>query len=255
MKPLYLPVLILFLLTSGCETAIQPPTPQAGRVEISTATPQPVIITATAPSSETPDANNAETVFRDDFNSDLEPGWQWLNENPAAWNLVQFPGFLQIHAESGYINLGTAKNVLVRNAPEGDFIVEASLNYSPDDSDQFAGIVLLESTRDYLQVGLGYCPPVVGCPGPGFYVDIYKNGKFTLPRNSMSFTENALVIRVIVQAGTISVFTSPNGAVWYRSFQGPVDIKVVQVGLFAGQNNEVLTIPAMFDYFELKIPK
>lgn len=261
MKRIHLFALALLTFTSGCEIAIQPPPSEPFVAEISATRTQAAIetaaarnATATAPATITPVPfviNDATVIFHDDFNAVFEPGWQWQNENPATWSLTNSSGNLQIQSEPGYINLGNAKNLLLRNAPAGNFIAETSVNFAPDNGDQFAGIVLLESEQDFIQAGLGYCLPVVGCVRQGFYIDIYKNGKLTLPRQFTFYDENIMAVRMVVHEETLIVFASPNGTAWYRLLQRPMDFKAVQVGIFAGQNNDALIIPAAFGYFKI----
>ena len=202
-----------------------------------------------------PTAENYDLIFRDDFNATLAEGWQWLNEDPTAWNLSNVSGSLQILTQSGYINLGNAKNVLLRDAPAGDFLVETSLRFDPDEGDQFAGIVLYESNADYVQAGLEYCSPVVGCSGQGIYVDIYKNGNLLLPRNEALSRDIVLRIRMAYENGVIVLYTSQDGTAWFRSFEHEMDMNITKVGLFAGQNNSALPKPAVFEYFEVSVPK
>lgn len=263
MKRIYLIVFSFSLLlsVSGCESAIQSPTPDVNLTDVvmtvthlADRTPTPTITStpeATATSTPIVFTSDTETLFRDDFNAELKPGWQWLNENPINWSLVNIPGSLQIQAEPGYINFGNAKNLLLRPAPQGDFFVETSVNFLPDESDQFAGVVLFESITNFAQAGLGYCLPAVGCLGQGHYLDIYQNGIYALPRNPTQYFGNTLAIRLVVEGNMLSLFTSPDGKAWYRSYQRSINFNIQQVGLFAGQNNDTLNIPATFEYFEI----
>ena len=264
MKRYYLIVMAILVLTSGCTMEIQAPTAPAFLGELSATMTQASIETAmpatfTQTATATPGAfssNDGEVIFQDDFVESLEEGWEWVNEDPANWSLSTLPGALQIQSEFGYIQFGSAKNLLLRNVPQGDFMMETSINFSAREADQFAGIVLLESEKDFLQSGLGYCAEAVGCIQHAFYVDSYENGHLTLPREFLTFEDNIVAIQMVVRDGNLQIFTSPNGLVWYRTnFQRQLTFKPQKVGLFTGQNTSSGLIPATFAYFVISVPK
>lgn len=243
----------------GCAPSITPPgTPPgfdnvletAAHMAESTPLVEPDLTTATLETITMQDLPT-EPLFRDDFDQQLSQGWFWQNEDPANWNLNKIPGALQINAVAGYVNLGNAKNVLLRPVPEGDFMAEASLLFNPDENDQFAGLILYESNRDFIQAGLGYCLPELGCKGNGVYVEIYKNGRLTLPRNMINYNDSTLVLRLIKEGNTASFFASRDGSAWYRSGQFSMEFTPNYIGLIAAQNNEILPLAATFEYFEL----
>ncbi|MEN9562660.1 MAG: hypothetical protein RIR73_904 [Chloroflexota bacterium] len=267
MKRHYLIVIAIFVLISGCTIDLQSPTAPAFVEELSSTltqssfetetsamfTPTPTVAVATP---EIFPATDRVVIFRDEFADRLENGWEWVNEDPSTWSLSAMRGSLQIQSEFGYVQFGSAKNVLLRDAPEGNFIVETSINFLARDADQFAGIVLLESENDFIQSGLGYCAEASGCIQDAFYIDTFENGSLMLPREFFSFEDTTLSVRILFQDGNLQIFTSPNGLVWYRtSFERPLSFKPLKVGLFAGQNTDPALIPASFAYFEISIPK
>lgn len=263
MKRYYLIVIAIFVLTSGCNMEIQPPTPPSFFAEMSSTMTQAFIektlpITLTPTVTATPEvifATDREIVFRDNFVENLEVGWEWLNENPSTWSLATLQDTLQIQSEFGYIYLGSAKNLLLRDVPQGDFMAETSLNFTASGAEQFAGIVLMETEKDFLQSGLGYCVVALGCIRNGFYVDTYIHGNLTLPREFSTFNGNVISIRMVVQDNNMQIFASADGLVWYRTFQKLLTFKPLKVGLFTGQNNDTVLIPATFAYFEISIFK
>ena len=267
MKLHYLIVMAIFVLTSGCSVGIQSPTPQAFVEELSSTLTQQASIETTIPATFTPEALatitpegfqpiDRDVIFRDEFVGRLEDGWEWVNEDPLTWSLSTLRGSLQIQSEFGYIQYGSAKNVLLRNVPQGDFMVETSINFSARDADQFAGIVLLESEKNFIQSGLSYCAEVVGCILDAFYIDTFENGRLILPREFFSFEDSIISVQMVIRDGNLQVFTSPNGLVWYRNtLQKPMPFKPLKVGLFTGQNTDPVLIPATFGYFEISIPK
>lgn len=259
MKQYSLIVIAIFVLTSSCTLAIQPPTPPAFVADISSTMTQASInqtvpITFSPTVTTTPEVflpTDKEVIFRDNFVESLEDGWEWVNEDPSTWSLATLQDTLQIQSEFGYIHLGSAKNLLLRSVPQEDFIAETSLNFFASESDQFAGIVLMESEENFLQSGLGYCAEALGCIRNGFYIDSYQNGDLLLPRVFSIFDENIIFIRMAVQDNVLQIFASTDGLVWYRNFQKPLTFKPLKVGLFTGQNTDTNLISATFEYFEI----
>lgn len=261
-NPLLLIVSMVFL--SGCHAAQPNETPRAFVTEIAYSLTQSGIETEThisqaddatgTPPADDISGSNDTVIFLDDFVETLEAGWDWRNEEAMDWSLDEFPGYLLIRAKPGYINLGNAKNLLLRNAPRYNFTAETRVNFLPEESDQIAGIVLMESEKDFIQAGLGYCSPQMGCIREGFYIDIYKNGKLTLPRNFLEYSERSISIRMTVRDGIVEISISPDGMVWYLTMDKPLEFKPARIGLFAGQNNETISPPAIFDYFKLSAP-
>ena len=197
-------------------------------------------------------AGESDPTFRDDFNSTLRAGWTWKNENGKNWSLQTVPGSLQIKVDGGYVNLGNMPNLLLRPAPDEDFMIETSLLFDPKDNNQFAGLILYESNENFIQAGNSYCDPVNGCEGQGLYFDIYLDGNLTLPRVINKVELVSLSLRVTRQGNLFSFFTSPDGKVWYLVTRQEVAMKALQVGLVAGQNVDGNTPPAaLFDYFEI----
>ncbi|MBK7451895.1 MAG: hypothetical protein IPJ47_21800 [Anaerolineales bacterium] len=266
MKNNHLIVMALIVLTSACVPSIQPPTPRPFVAGISSTMTKSVFeatervkitptVTAGNPNPNMTATPDIYTNFRDDFDEKLQPGWEWINEDPKMWSLTNTAGTLQIQSEFGEIRRGSAKNVLLRSAPRGDFMVETNLNFSPDENDQFAGLVLFASETDFVQAGLGYCAPTVGCIKRGFYIDTYEGGKLLLPRRAFTFNEDIIFVRLVVQNGSLSTFTSPDGKVWYRTGKQGLNFTPTKIGLFTGQNSYDIIIPAWFGYFEATLLK
>lgn len=264
MRKKYFILLFLAGIISACQTTIVPPTSQPFIGVISSTFTQSAyetlvgsLLTPIPSSTPAPTdiAQNKTRVFRDEFDGNLQPGWEWINENPETWSLFTEPGTLQIKSEPGYINLNNEKNFIIRDIPSGDFFLETSLNFSPDEADQFAGLVLYSTANDFIQTGLGYCSPSVGCIGRGLYIDIYKSGNLELPRKIVNFTEDIAFLQIYKVNNLIKILASPNGSVWYRIVDIDLGFAPAKAGLFTGQNNSGVAIPATFGYFDISIPK
>ncbi|NJN62934.1 MAG: hypothetical protein HC795_16720, partial [Coleofasciculaceae cyanobacterium RL_1_1] len=157
-------VLILSLTIVGCNNTITPPaTPEnyneftAGATQIAIMTTSTQTIPAPNPSPEAFELKT-QVIFRDDFESQLKSGWIWVNESENNWNLNNKAGFLEIYSTGGYFRFNSSSNVLLREAPARNFMIETNLFFDPNESDQFAGLIAIESSQNFLQAGIGYCP-------------------------------------------------------------------------------------------------
>lgn len=243
----------------ACNNGIQPnPTPAefnefvigATQIAILTSTTSTPDVIPTQPTQEV--TVSAQSIFRDDFSESLDQEWKLINETPHNWSITAKTGFLQINSLGGYFNLGNASNVLLRPAPQGDYILETSLLFEADESDQFAGIIAAESNQNFVQVGIGYCAIVVGCIEHGLYVDIYQNGNLTLPRSMTKIPSDALFIQLVFQANTLTVLASYDGHSWFRMVEKELNMNIQQVGLISAQNNSNNIKIANFDYFDIR---
>ncbi len=148
----------LALTGSAMQTATQVVEQTATQSALDLLNPQTPNPTAIGLNNET-----ATIIFRDDFDKLLQPGWQWSNEVPENWSLIENPGDLQINVVGGYVNLQNASNMLTVAAPQGDFYIETALLFDPDTDNQFAGLIIYESDNEYIQTGVSYCSHINGC--------------------------------------------------------------------------------------------
>jgi len=235
--------LILVLALTACAS----PTP-----EIPTATPlppptdTPILPTATAPlePSPTPDP----LLFRDDFDSSLAEGWAWTNEDVKFWNLTANPGWLEITALPGNISDGTARNVLLQKAPEGNFELETQLKFQPTGNFQIAGLLIYESGANFMQFGRAFCGP---CPaGDGYYFDLTLDGNFTGENfNTPAPATDTVYIGLRREGNTYTSYASENGTDWQIIGIHTSEIVPAFVGLVSAQAVNSNPKPAQFNYF------
>ncbi|HXQ35317.1 MAG TPA: hypothetical protein VN843_14970 [Anaerolineales bacterium] len=191
-------------------------------------------------------------LFRDDFDSVLEPGWEWINEDPSNWSLSKIPDSLQFNVIGGHLIHHNISNLLLRLAPAGNFQIETHLLFTPVSSDQFAGLILYDSELDFIQAGVAYCNPVYGCIGKGIYMDIYMNGVLHIPRAPANYDSNHIYLRLIRQESTISLLGSSDDLVWFSIKNYETNMRVDKIGIVTGQNlDEYISPSATFEYFEV----
>ncbi|MBE0682966.1 MAG: hypothetical protein IH589_13725 [Anaerolineales bacterium] len=253
----FLLITLLSLILSGCLINAQEPTINPIELQEISIQATGIYLTQAAnataitapPTTDTPQAEGITPFFRDDFDTELQPGWIWVNEDKKNWNLSTRPGTLMINIQGGYVSLGNAANLLLRSAPEGDFMIETAVSALPEDNNQFAGLILYESDKNYIQMGNSFCSPVNGCTGQGIYIDTYRDGGLMLPRIVNKANLAYAAFRVIRHGSVYSFYMSSDGKLWYLVHQTQIALNVFRVGLVTGQNVDDLIPSAYYDYF------
>ena len=245
MKLKYIALTSTFLLVA-CGTSTQTPvdTPATSIPTTQESAPSP----AEVPTTETVTDPN---FFRDDFDNILAAGWQWIREDPGNWSLSAVPGSLQINVDGGQVSDETIRNLLLRQAPTGNFQVETKVSFRPDADYQFAGLIIYESAPNIIQAGRAFCSLPDVCVGEGLYVDYYNNGNFVTPNFAAAYTESDAYLRLVRQGDTYTFQSSSDGSEWILRGGTVSTMNPLQIGLVAGQNTVGL-IPALFDYFEVR---
>jgi beta-xylosidase len=238
-------VSILFILACGLPTQTPPATATPAIPPTQTSLPPAAQGLPTEPAPD-------PIYFRDDFDTRLGAGWEWLHEDTSNWSLTAVPGMLQINAGHGSVYDDTITNLLLRPAPSGDFQFETKVIFQPTANYQFAGLIAYETPLNYIQVGRAFCEGLSTCSGDGLYIDYYKNGGFILPNFSVSYTENdEIFLRLVRESDTYVFHTSSDGTEWVLRGGQASGGQPLQIGLVTGQNSADI-IPALFDYFEVR---
>lgn len=211
---------------SGPRTAISPPS-----------------ISAAAPAS----------TWRDEFDAALSEPWNWTNENPEKWNLVEQPGHLRIYA-SPY-NHGE-ENMLLRPVGQGDFMIETHVFFKPIANFQFAGLIIYQDADNRLALGRAFCDLPKNCVENGIYFDNVQGDTMTETNFATAVdSDDEAYLRLERQGDRVTASYSSDGVTW--SIIGthwiPSSFQVNGVGLVASQDisKPDWDIPADFDFFEL----
>ena len=133
--------LIVSTLTTACggttPEPVQLPEPEISPVPTNTPLPLP---TETSIPTNTP--LPAGVLFREDFNGMFQPGWHWELEDPSRWSFVEKGDnqWLQIIAQD------QRSNVLMRDAPQGDFSIASHVVADPNQNFHQASVFIFEDT-------------------------------------------------------------------------------------------------------------
>ena len=239
---LFILVVTVFVL-SGCGTSGITPNPTNPPPALQAEIPTQGIIDLSAKATPGP------LIFRDDFKGALDSNWQWTRENNKNWSLTANAGWLEIMAGPGSVGTGDMENLLMRQAPAGNFELETSLKFKPTSNNQFAGLIIYESAKSYVQFGRGFCD-AAQCMGDGYYMNLVSGGN-SIPDNSTAkaLDSDTVALRLQRQGNLFTAFVSENGGAWTVITSNNNSLLPVSVGLVAGHANNTPPIPAQFDYF------
>ncbi len=206
-----------------------------------TSTPQPTATPTTGP----------VVVFRDDFDGALGAGWTWVREEPTHWNLTDAPGSLRITLQDGFIVLSSAKNVLLRNAPSGNFEIATFVGCTPTSNFQLAGLVVYQDESNHLQFGRAFCDRPGTCVGNGVYFDNVVSGEGTgSSYGTSTASQSQAYLRLRREGTAYTAFYSEDGANWTVIGQHSNPLNPLRVGLIAAQGVQAEKT-ADFDYFTI----
>jgi beta-xylosidase len=258
MKNVFAIALIVFVLTAcspqPTTTAIptNPPPPADTQIPPATETAVPLptetaVPTATLEPSPTPDP----IIFRDEFDGSLDQWWIWTNENPKKWSLSNNPGYLEIGPEGGRISDGKIKNLLLREAPVGNFQLDTKMTFTPTGNFQIAGLIIYVDNQNQIQFGKAYCD-MGSCVGAGAYFDMVNNGTF-VDSNYATVLPNSdiLYLRLTKIDNIYTAFYSIDGVEYKEIGSHKSSLQPVSVGLITGQAYGSLPKPAQYDYFTI----
>ncbi|MCI0539854.1 MAG: DUF1349 domain-containing protein [Verrucomicrobiales bacterium] len=227
---------------------------------VPTATPTSAPTTAPRPTSLPPgptsSPQSAETfTWTDSFNGVLAPGWSWVDEDPTHWNLNGAPGALRIvtQGESLYL-AGWPKNLLLRDAPTGDFEITTRVTFNPQNNFQQAAILIYQDEDNFVLLNRGVCS---GCLGSGIFLDYEMKGEsdFDQPGPRAAVSLETTWVR-LQKAGTLYTgFYSADGQNWTELGRVENPMQPTKVGLTANNSNpdpSVPQIPADYDFFTIQ---
>ncbi|HEX6448196.1 MAG TPA: family 43 glycosylhydrolase [Trebonia sp.] len=107
------------------------------------------------PLQQVPAPGEPLSAYSQDFDAaGLGAQWSWVNEDAAGWSLTSDPGTLTINGQDGqfYETDHTGQNVLLEQAPSGDFIAETKVALNPTENFQQAGMVLWQNEDTWLRL-------------------------------------------------------------------------------------------------------
>jgi beta-xylosidase len=140
-------------------------------------------------------------------------------------------------------------NILLRDAPAGDFEISTALHFTPTSDYQAAGLVVFQEQGNALQLSRAFCDVVNACVGDGVYFDNFENGSSTGSNYHTAFHGSVIYLRLRREGNTYTGYYSEDGQNWIMTGKHVRDFSQIRVGLVAAQAST--EIPAVFDYFTM----
>lgn len=203
------------------------------------------LVFSTVAAGETSQTKSA-VAWTDDFSSGiLNSRWSWVREAPSYWSLVERPGFLRIRTQQTFASVN---NLLVQDAPVGDYEITTRLLFTPVQNYQIAGLLIYLDDGNYMTLGRAYCdaPPPI-CVTNGIYFDHTGGGgnyAMTTPVQGEAYLK--LVRRGMAYSG----YVSTDGVAWTLVGVHTAAVTLPKIGLrVSNQIEGASEIPADFDFF------
>ncbi|MGD8968788.1 MAG: lamin tail domain-containing protein, partial [Anaerolineae bacterium] len=183
--------------------------------------------------------------------SALDPAWSWVREDQSHWSLSAQPGALRIQTQAGTLT-GAAndqRNLLLRQAPSGNYRLTVQLEVHADQDYQHAGVYLFQDDDHYVRLARGQSSHGVG-QGVAFSVE--AGGAYTA--TGTADAASVVYLKLGKQGDVYRGFHSRDGVLWRLVGQRQVaGLNPSQVGLSAANGNAPFATEIAADFEWLRV--
>ena len=261
-KGLLLVMVACAWIFSACQSSV-PATPTTTTVPSATAAPTATSVPSTNTTVPTNTSLPTETpkptitplpeglLFREDFEGELQPGWEWENENVAKWTFTD-DGWLQIIGERNTLLAeGQQNNLLWYPLPAGDFAITVHLRTKPFQNFHQAAIFIYEDPENYITINRGYCDLCLP-GGNGFFMDYKIGGQLGTYKKATSAED--VYLRLESKGTIISGYYATAPDQWERLGRFGNFFQFKKVGIGVSNVRATNDVVGLFDYFEIALP-
>lgn len=184
----------------------------------------------------------------ENFNGSLLPTWSWVREVPGNWSLTANPGKLRIVTMEGslYSYFNDGQNILLRNAPNGDFSLTTRLEYSPTEFLHSAGLIVYQDDDNYIHLSRGYS-----------YANIIFSTVDTASQpytlHSVEYNASSVYLRIDRDGTRYHLYFCADGVNWEAIGSTTESFTNPKIGLAVFGNASQLHPAADFDYLNLNM--
>jgi len=177
--------------------------------------------------------------------------WSWLGEHEGHWSLEDEPGALRIQTQSGTIT-GSANdqaNLLLRDAPTGNYRVTTQVEFHADQDFQHAGLYLYEDEDHYVRLTRAQSTQGVG---QGIYFGVEAGESYT--GTALADTAAVVFLKLGRRDDTFNASYSTDGVLWHLVGQQELPgFRPSQVGISAANGDApyATEIPADFEWLRI----
>ena len=218
----------------------------------STSTPTPTPTATVTPTlTPTPTPTSIPSGHTDEFNSaTLDSAWSWVRQDSANWSLTENPGSMRIKCQSGDLwgGMNNAKNLLLRNAPSGDWTMTTKLSFNPSQNYQQAGLMVYKDDDNYVRLTRHYGD----YSGTG-HIETVKEISGAPVSTDLASSDTSVYLKIVKSGITYTMsYNTDGGSSWTQVEQYTgVDLGIsIKVGIccFGGPTG----VNADFDWFDIK---
>jgi hypothetical protein len=196
-----------------------------------------------------------QVFFHTGFDHDtLDPGLTLVRENPSFYSLTERPGFFRLKTQKQSLNSypqtePSTENILLSACPDGDFIVDAFLEFQPTAEYHQAGLVVYHDDDHFIKLVSAINR---GLAQPRFFQFFSQDGPDVAYKNAAA-TLNQVYLRIERVGETYAGYYSSDGENYILVAALTNPLESPSVG-FIGENGSIgTTNPAIADYDYLRV--
>lgn len=197
-----------------------------------------------------------DDYYNDEYeNDDIEDGWTWVREDSSYWRIGgpaqrRSDGYLVINTQSGDLpDNNNARNLLLRDAPPGDFEVSTQVDFWPPLSQNFhqAGLLIYKDDDNYIKLFHIY--------DDGYKLEWFAEVDGVPIRQDAIYHLDPMPLKIVRIGNTYQGYYSSDGYNWTRlgdsiSLAWPD----ARIGLGAYHANATDGVSATFNWFRVRQP-
>jgi beta-xylosidase len=189
--------------------------------------------------------------WKDEFASTtLNPFWSWVREVPSHWSLTASSGKMRIITQPGTFmgpSSNNQKNLLLLQAPDGDFELITKVSIDPSANFQHAALIVYQDDDNYVEINRSFTG------GDAIHFDIETGGAISTTAG-VSNSATTLCLRITRTATLYGGFYSTDSSCstgWTPVGSGPAAFTTPKVGLGASNGPSTTEINADFEFFQI----
>lgn len=167
--------------------------------------------------------------WSDGFNTGvLEEHWSWVRENPELWSLSANPGHMRIISSGSlYQDANDQENVLLAEAPRGDYRLTSRVLVSPTENFHGATLYVYQDDDNYIELACVY-------NNDGVYVGLRKEEAGVTNTIYVPTTSNNIRFRITKEGNTyFGWFTEDTLGIWNYVGQQTLEMTGERIGISA----------------------
>lgn len=174
--------------------------------------------------------NQNTPMFQDNFNFNLQLGWEWQNEDRSRWEITS-DGWLKVTGEDpSLLANGSQSNLLCTSAPDGDFQATTHISANPTDDFQQATLYLYQDGDNFTAINRGYCS-MCETGGSGIFMEYKVEGGWEAFNVKTQDTD--VYLRLTSQGGVITGYYAFDEGEWQTlgNIENTLDIAKICLGV------------------------